>query len=272
METRTLLIDLTDGLDPPSWLNSIGRVTKDPDASYNSIIFASNSEDMLNFIRDNIEDIAAPSAYLVLDYSNKPLFMIDKTNEVPLVRICLRSSSLQQEITIEFLNGHFYKSKGLSGASLKLPKCPDLSTERSVLPPLLSKDGLTDYPTKGENKPIHFKNSQFKLFPLKTALQLAQKHPKAWCSGGNHFGNKAFNYWIRTMKALEDKQPIPVDCQRWIKKREGYIARHTKDFRLAGVVAMIKWAGFVDGPNGVGNGAVDGSSLKYMLDLFKDEK
>ncbi len=272
MESRILFLDLIEGLNMPSWLNRVGRITKDSDAIYDVVLFVSTSEDRLNYIRDNISESDVSSAYLVVDHSNRPLFMIDKTNRVPLVRIPLRSSSLQQDIAIEFLKGHFQRRKGLSGTSIKLPKCPDLSTERSVLPPLLSKEGLTDYPTKGENKPIHFKNSQFKLFPLKTALQLAQKHPKAWCSGGNHFGNKAFNYWIRTMKALEDKQPIPVDCQRWIKKREGYIARHTKDFRLAGVVAMIKWAGFVDGPNGVGNGAVDGSSLKYMLDLFKDEK
>ncbi len=74
------------------------------------------------------------------------------------------------------------------------------------------------------------------------------------------------------MDAIKKKKPIPVDCQRWIKKRERYIARHTKDFRLAGVVAMIKWAGFVDGPHGEGNGAIDGSSLQYMVDLFNDQQ
>lgn len=270
MTNRILLIDVDGTFILPEWLDQLGELVFDVESHTDSIIFFSKKDDLLNLIRET--NLEKPTVYLVIDSSPSPFFMIDKTHDVPLVRIPEHCSLEQINEVLTFIRSKFGKKRGLSGTSLKLPKCPDLGTERSVLPPLLGKEGLTDFPIKGENKPINFKNSQFKVFPLKTAITLAQTHPKAWCSGGNHFGNKAFNYWIRTESALKNRQPIPIDCQRWIKKREGYIARHTKDFRLAGVVAMIKWAGFVDGPNGEGNGAVDGRSLKYMLSLFEDKK
>jgi len=150
----------------------------------------------------------------------------------------------------------------------RIPKCPDLSTENSTLPQLLNADGITDFPTKGENKKICFQNSQFPVFPLKVAFDIIEKMPSTWCKGGNQFGNKAFKYWIETEKAMHENKPIPKDCQRWIKKREGYIARHRKDCRLAGTIAMIKWAGYVDGQGAKSKGAEKGDSLDFMLDVI----
>ena len=129
-----------------------------------------------------------------------------------------------------------------------------------------SDAGLTDYPRKGMDEDIRFENSQFALFPLDVAIELAKLYPKAWCSGGNHFGNYAFEYWVGTIAALNERSEVPVDCLRWMKKREQYIARHRGDFRLAGVIAMIKWAGFVDHES---DGSVNGSSLDYMIDLVE---
>ena len=149
---------------------------------------------------------------------------------------------------------------------LGIPKCKNVGKKGS-LPQLFSDEGLTDYPTKGDNLEIHFENSQFALFPLDLAIELAKAYPKAWCSGGNHFGNYAFEYWVGTIGALNEGSPVPTDCLRWMKKREQYIARHRGDFRLAGVIAMIKWAGYVD--NGT-DGAVNGSSLDYMVDLIEE--
>jgi hypothetical protein len=148
-------------------------------------------------------------------------------------------------------------------SKLGVPKCNNVKS-KGPLPNLVGPDGLTDFPVSGSDLEISFDNSNFALFPFEIAANLASAKPKAWCSGGNHFGNYAFEYWYRTEKAMRDGRPIPKDCLRWIKKREGYIARHRKDFRLAGVVAMIKWAGFVDWK---GNGSEDGSSLNYMVDL-----
>jgi len=153
-------------------------------------------------------------------------------------------------------------------ALLNLPKCKNIG-KKGPLPQLFNKDGITDYPTKGDNLEIGFQNSQFKLFPIALAINLARLYPKAWQSGGNHFGNYAFEYWFETMRCFQKKQPIPKDCLRWIKKRELYIARHRQDFRLAGIIAMIKWAGFVDGPEGKGDGAETGSSLDFMVDSIE---
>ena len=150
-----------------------------------------------------------------------------------------------------------------------VPKCKNVG-KRGKLPPLFGDGGLTDYPTKGDDLPIDFENSQFALFPIEVAVELANAYPKAWCSGGNHFGNYAFDYWFQTMDALGKGKQVPTECLRWMKKREQYIARHRGDFRLAGVIAMIKWAGFVDGDGGEGDGAETGSSFDYMLTLIED--
>jgi hypothetical protein len=118
--------------------------------------------------------------------------------------------------------------------------------------------------------PIMFENSEFALFPFDVALLLAVNFPKAWCSGGNHFGNHAFEYWFAATDALSRGDKIPESSLRWMKKREQYIARHRGDFRLAGIIAMIKWAGFVDGPGGNGQGSITGSSFEFMLDSISD--
>ena len=151
---------------------------------------------------------------------------------------------------------------------MRVPKCENIG-KRGPLPPLLSHEGLTDYPEKGDNLKIDFKNSKYALFPLDVAEEIALAYPKAWCAGGNYFGNFAFDYWVQTIDAINNKKKIPEECLRWIKKRELYIARHRQDFRLAGVIAMIKWAGFVDGSFGKGNGSEDGSSLNFMLETIE---
>lgn len=145
-----------------------------------------------------------------------------------------------------------------------IPKCKNVG-KKGGLPPLLT-EGRTDFPKKGDDLEINFDNSSYALFPIGIALRLASAYPKAWCKGGNHFGNYAFEYWYQTVKAINAQQPIPNDCMRWIKKRERYIARHRGDFRLAGVIAMIKWGGFLDAE---GHGAEDGSSLGYMVDVIE---
>jgi len=150
-----------------------------------------------------------------------------------------------------------------------LPKCKSLSP-KDRLPPLTGEDGLTDYPRAGDDKPITFESSNYAWFRPEFALAVARKFPKEWCSGGNHFGNHAFSYYIDAVKAGYAGKPIPRNSQRWMKKREQYIARHRQDFRLAGVIAMIKWAGFVDGPDG--NGAEDASSFDYMLEVIREGK
>jgi len=148
--------------------------------------------------------------------------------------------------------------------SLGVPNCRNVG-KMGGLPPLVGHAGRTDYPKVGDNLEIDFENSKYALFPLNLAIEIASTYPKAWCRGGNHFGNYAFEHYFNAMQAIQDGRKIPNDSLRWMKKREQYIARHRKDFRLAGIIAMIKWAGYVDGPDGYGSGAEDGSSVGYMV-------
>jgi len=145
---------------------------------------------------------------------------------------------------------------------LGVPKCKNVG-KKGKLPPLKDKSGITDYPRSGDNLPISFENSQFAMFPFETAIEIANEFPKAWCKGGNYFGNYAFEHWVNYMDALNKGKKIPVDSLRWMKKREQYIARHRVDFRLAGVIAMIKWAGFIDGSSG--SGSENGDSFDEMV-------
>ena len=153
--------------------------------------------------------------------------------------------------------------------SIGFPKCINIG-KKGPLPALTGKSGCTDYPVRGANLAIRFENSDFALFPLDLAVMLAVTYPKAWCQGGNHFGNYAFEHWYNAVYAMQKGVSIPKDSLRWMKKREQYIARHRRDFRLAGTIAMIKWAGFVDGPQGLGDGSTTGTSLRYMVDLISD--
>lgn len=153
-------------------------------------------------------------------------------------------------------------------SAMGVPYCPSKS-DRDLLPKILDADGNTGFPRRGDDEDICFENSKFELFPFNLAIALAVHYPKAWCRGGNHFGNHAFENWANAMLAMREGRAVPERSLRWMKKREQYIARHRGDFRLAGIIAMIKWAGFVDGPKAVGNGSEDGSSLNYMVSVIE---
>ncbi len=106
----------------------------------------------------------------------------------------------------------------------------------------------TDFPTKGDDKKISLRNSQYPQFDRGWAENLKSEHPDVWRAGGNIRGNEAFNLWG---KARDGSQTDGV--LDWIKEREAWIARHYKDgsqFKgdksanlssIAGVVAQIKW-------------------------------
>lgn len=203
--------------------------------------------------------------------------------EVQIFRINLRTiddaqqlcESLLDDLADFFVKKNPATSRGKKKAFPKLPqipRCPQIVKDTSTLPKLFNAEGRTDFPVTGDNKTPSFRNSQFAMFPFDLALKIIETMPEVWCKGGNQFGNKAFRYWIMVMEATHKNQPIPEECLRWLKKREGYIARHRKDNRVAGIIAMIKWAGFVDGPKSRAKGAEDGSSLNFMLETIGYKK
>jgi SPP1 gp7 family putative phage head morphogenesis protein len=94
-------------------------------------------------------------------------------------------------------------------------------------------------------QPIHHKEKiEFnpRHLPRKNIVDYAERirdeHPNIWKLGGNIFGNEAF----RNLKRVSDRG-YWLDSERWMYiKWRGYVARHQQDFRIEGVVAMLKWA------------------------------
>jgi len=74
------------------------------------------------------------------------------------------------------------------------------------------------------------------------AKMIKSKHPEIWKLGGNIFGNEAFENLLRA-----SNRGYWVDSEEWMYiKWRAYVARHAKDFRIEGVVAMLKWCDKVD--------------------------
>jgi len=74
------------------------------------------------------------------------------------------------------------------------------------------------------------------------AIKLKREHPEIWKLGGNIFGNQAFKNLERVIK-----RGYWLDSEKWMFiKWRGYVARHQADFRIEGVIAMLKWIDTVD--------------------------
>ena len=77
---------------------------------------------------------------------------------------------------------------------------------------------------------------------LKYGENIKKNHSDIWDLGGNIFGNEAFN----NLKQVAERG-YWLDSEKWMMiKWRSYVARHKKDFRIAGVVAMLKWVDKVD--------------------------
>lgn len=95
--------------------------------------------------------------------------------------------------------------------------------------------------------------------PNKWVVQYAEKikkeHPEIWKLGGNIFGNEAFENLLRV-----SKRGHWLDSEEWMYvKWRSYVARHKGDFRIEGVVAMLKWCDKVE------------KGWAYMKDLIEEK-
>ena len=111
---------------------------------------------------------------------------------------------------------------------------------------------MTNFPTKGEDKKISLRNSNWKQFDRAFAERLKQNHPDVWKAGGNIRGNEAFGLWGRALEGDDAKAVTD-----WIREREAWASRHRYDGKqfpedkptksnIAGVVASIKWGVILD--------------------------
>lgn len=124
----------------------------------------------------------------------------------------------------------------------------------AIGPPLGSDEDPEEFKDGGrviEFNPNHIPNK----WVVKYAENIKEKHPEIWKLGGNIFGNEAYI----NLKRVIDRGHW-LDSEEWMYiKWRSYVARHKQDFRIEGVVAMLKWCDKVD------------KGWAYMKDLIEDE-
>jgi len=87
------------------------------------------------------------------------------------------------------------------------------------------------------------------------AKMIKSKHPEIWKLGGNIFGNEAFENLLRV-----SNRGYWIDSEEWMYiKWRSYVARHQRDYRIEGVVAMLKWCDKV------------GKGWPYMKQLIEEK-
>ncbi len=107
----------------------------------------------------------------------------------------------------------------------------------------------TDFPTKGDDKKISLRNSNYPQFDYEFSLGVKENNKEIWDTGGNIRGNEAFNFWTKARDGVETQGTLD-----WIKEREAWAARHFEDGKqfadgdtparpsnIAGVVSQLKW-------------------------------
>ena len=103
------------------------------------------------------------------------------------------------------------------------------------------------------------RNSEYKRFPWKEAQALKEEWPEIWKKGGNILGNTQYNR-LKPIASRPSSVARTRTEEKAIRLREAWAARHLKDFRLAGVVAQIKWL------------VVGSRGLSHMRAVISEEK
>ena len=117
----------------------------------------------------------------------------------------------------------------------------------------------TNFPEDGEDQQVALRNSDYERFPWQEALDLRENHPEIWKAGGNILGNLQFRRLLPI--ARRDSSIAQTETEeKAIRLREAWSARHFEDFRLAGVVAQIKWL------------TVGSRGLSHMRKVISEEK
>lgn len=116
----------------------------------------------------------------------------------------------------------------------------------------------TNFPQQGDDEAVSLRNSRWELWPDRDHLErLRTDYPTIWSRGGNVLGNKQYD---RLNKVRDQGGDVETDTdEEAIRLREAWVARHRKNFRLAGVIALLKWH------------AVGSRGVRYMRRLVDAE-
>jgi HK97 family phage prohead protease len=90
-----------------------------------------------------------------------------------------------------------------------------------------------------ESQVDSFRKSKWEMFDREFAARIKKEYPEIWAAGGNIKGND--QYRILTKIAEQGGVAKTPDQVAALELREAWVARHAQDFRLAGVIAQIKW-------------------------------
>lgn len=119
---------------------------------------------------------------------------------------------------------------------------------------------VTNFPKRGDDKKVSLRNSEFNNFPLDYAENLRTNYPEIWRKGGNILGNTQYRRLKKVHRQMGEVK-TPTD-EKAVRLREAWAARHFKDYRLAGVIAQVKW--LVIGSRGL-------SHMKRVINEAKKE-
>ena len=117
----------------------------------------------------------------------------------------------------------------------------------------------TNFPEDDDDKEVALRNSNFARFPHAEAQALKEEYPEIWKRGGNILGNLQYN----RLKPIAERSSSIATTETEelaIRLREAWASRHFEDYRLAGVVAQIKWL------------VVGSRGLSHMRRVIADEK
>ena len=118
----------------------------------------------------------------------------------------------------------------------------------------------TNFPAQGDDDEVSLANSQWEIFDVEYAKDLRENYPEIWRAGGNVRGNEQWRKLLPIVERGGSMKPQGDSEEGAIRLREAWVARHEGDFRLAGVVAQIKWI------------AVGSRGERYMKELVDEQK
>lgn len=117
----------------------------------------------------------------------------------------------------------------------------------------------TNFPRPGEDKKVSLRNSRWQVFDPAYAADLKENWPEVWRLGGNVLGNTQFQRLLPMARGAAVDTPLEEHA---LRLREAWAARHERNKRPAGVVALVKW--LVVGRQGE-------ARMKALLEAEKDK-
>ncbi len=114
----------------------------------------------------------------------------------------------------------------------------------------LAAEGVTNFPTKGDDRAVSLRNSGYDRVPLAYALALRDDHPDVWSKGGNVLGTRQFSRLLPVVR--RGGTPETATEELAVRLREAWCARHAKagtGATIAGAVAAVKWWSFLNRPD-----------------------